>query len=127
MGEKDTVSKALLKRIVVYLARYLLDMEIEAIEVLETETQRIDRTTDGLVRRRPACVHHRGRVRQIAARPVCRAWRRSYKRRSLQPRSALRAYYWPLLGARYTHVSANPPGPHRHCPPQRLFRVATRR
>lgn len=42
MGDKDTISKALLKRIVVDVARYLLDIEIEALEVLDTESQRIE-------------------------------------------------------------------------------------
>jgi hypothetical protein len=46
MGEKDTVSKALLKRIVVDLAHYLLEMDIE---VLETETQRIEHRRADLV------------------------------------------------------------------------------
>ena len=49
MGEKDTVSKALLKRIVVDLARYLLDLEIEALEILDTESQRIEQRRADLV------------------------------------------------------------------------------
>ena len=49
MGEKDTVSKAILKRIVVDLARYLLDMRIEAMEILDSESQRIEQRRADLV------------------------------------------------------------------------------
>ncbi len=50
MAGKDTVSKDLLKRIVVDLARYLFHVEIEALEVLDTEQQRVeDRRADLVV------------------------------------------------------------------------------
>ncbi len=42
MAGKDLVSKHLLKRLVVDLARYLFGLEIEALEVLDTEQQRIE-------------------------------------------------------------------------------------
>ena len=50
MPAKDTISKHLLKRIVVDLARYLLRIEIEAIDIVETEQQRVeDRRADLVV------------------------------------------------------------------------------
>ena len=49
MGHKDIVSKAILKRIVVDLARYLLNMRIEAIEILDSESQRIEQRRADLV------------------------------------------------------------------------------
>lgn len=50
MAGKDTVSKHLLKRIVVDLARYLLHLDIEALELIETEQQRVeDRRADLVV------------------------------------------------------------------------------
>lgn len=55
MAGKDIVSKQLLKRIVVDLARYLLKLDIEALDIVETEQQRVeDRRADLVVLARHA-------------------------------------------------------------------------
>jgi len=42
MGEKDIVSKHLIKRIIEDISKYLFHLELEKVEVLETEYNRIE-------------------------------------------------------------------------------------
>ncbi|EIJ43122.1 hypothetical protein BegalDRAFT_2268 [Beggiatoa alba B18LD] len=50
MAEKDIVSKHILKRLAIDMARYLFDLEVEKVELVETEYQRVeDRRADLVV------------------------------------------------------------------------------
>jgi len=53
MTAKDIISRAMLKRLTTDLARQLLDIDAEAVQVLETQNQRVeDRRADLVARMR---------------------------------------------------------------------------
>jgi len=53
MTAKDIISRAMLKRLTTDLARHLLDLDAEAVQMLETQNQRVeDRRTDLVARMR---------------------------------------------------------------------------
>ena len=55
MTAKDIISRAMLKRLTTDLARHLLDLDAEAVQVLETQNQRVeDRRADLVARMRQA-------------------------------------------------------------------------
>jgi len=55
MTAKDIISRAILKRLTTDLARHLLDLDAEAVQVLETQNQRVeDRRADLVARMRQA-------------------------------------------------------------------------
>ncbi|MDP2427833.1 MAG: hypothetical protein Q8N29_00590, partial [Methylobacter sp.] len=47
MGHKDVISKQIFKRILIDVATYIFKLELESVELIETEQQRIeDRRAD---------------------------------------------------------------------------------